>query len=388
MASTHTPLCTVKGCPEPKNPDFHVPICGHGLEGQHHHVVKRSQGGKGGPQVFICPDCHNEIDNGEWGNAVSKLADGDLLYHVWDIRGKELFSRIISADGAAAGEQQNTGMVGDGQASAAALTEGEDNGLVKGDTSSGAVDDVGTSRTDRRADNQSLPVEAGSAAGDSAGGYVLAAQAQGNAPGEKRQRDKDEPPSSAAPSASTEEAAGGQRGMTTPAAEGAVAEAHTRSQVISPSTAAAPSFDEWDKGIRSIAFAGRTWRWEFGDQANRGELFFSERSWNTLSEVKLSYGTIRNMMRICSKVPEPLRSGKLDWTLWQILYSLPNLEDMEEWIEWAIENEATTNQLTDKLREVGLKPPKEPKMGQCPECQHKAELSEFKKGVTHETRND
>ena len=45
-AITRTPLCSVRGCPAPKDPEWHIPICGHGLEGQQHHVTKRSQGGK------------------------------------------------------------------------------------------------------------------------------------------------------------------------------------------------------------------------------------------------------------------------------------------------------------------------------------------------------
>src|SRR3990167_10232734 len=96
-ATTRIPLCTVKGCPAPSDPDFHIPICGHGLEGHHHHVTKRSQGGKKGPQVFICPSCHHEIDNGLWGNAVLDLADGTKLYRVWGLHNTTILERVLEA---------------------------------------------------------------------------------------------------------------------------------------------------------------------------------------------------------------------------------------------------------------------------------------------------
>src|SRR3990167_2006501 len=89
-ATTRTSLCTVRGCPAPSDPDFHIPICGHGLEGQQQHVTKRSQGGTKGPQVFICPSCHHEIDNGLWGNALLDLADGTKLYRVWGVHNETI----------------------------------------------------------------------------------------------------------------------------------------------------------------------------------------------------------------------------------------------------------------------------------------------------------
>ncbi len=102
---TSTPLCTVKGCPAPSNPDWHIPWCGHGLEGQHHHVIKRSRGGKGGYQVFLCHDCHDIVDNGyKWGNGVFKNGDGAEVYLLWDVaKGIEhpLIERLV-ADSAAA----------------------------------------------------------------------------------------------------------------------------------------------------------------------------------------------------------------------------------------------------------------------------------------------
>jgi len=100
---THIPLCTVKGCPTRLKSfkgdahEWHVPWCGHGLEGHHHHVVKRSQGGTKGDIVFICPACHQRIDEHHWGNAVLDIHGVGRLYRVWDQNNRTVFERIIEA---------------------------------------------------------------------------------------------------------------------------------------------------------------------------------------------------------------------------------------------------------------------------------------------------
>lgn len=83
------PLCATPGCPKPSDPDWHRPICLHGTAGHHHHVVKRSQGGVDGDQVFICPECHDRIDNGTWSNAVLVL-NGDRVYRIWDLKNETI----------------------------------------------------------------------------------------------------------------------------------------------------------------------------------------------------------------------------------------------------------------------------------------------------------
>lgn len=89
------PLCSEKECKHRSDPDWHIPWCGHGLEGHHHHVKKRSQGGKGGDVVFICLGCHRRIDENHWGNAVLNMPDGTRLYRVWDQKNKTVFDRVI-----------------------------------------------------------------------------------------------------------------------------------------------------------------------------------------------------------------------------------------------------------------------------------------------------
>lgn len=100
MTITRVPSCRVRGCPAPKNPEWHEPWCGHGLEGHHHHVPKRSQGGKR-IVAFLCVNCHNEVDNGiSLGNMVWEDKDGKKRYLLWNVAigiGHPLIDRVIEA---------------------------------------------------------------------------------------------------------------------------------------------------------------------------------------------------------------------------------------------------------------------------------------------------
>ena len=77
------PLCSVSGCPAPSDPDWHIPWCGHGLAGEHHHVPKRSQGGKE-IVAFLCPTCHFEVDNAtRYKNEVIER-ERRRFYRLWE----------------------------------------------------------------------------------------------------------------------------------------------------------------------------------------------------------------------------------------------------------------------------------------------------------------
>lgn len=102
MTVTRTAACTAKGCPAPRDPDWHVPFCGHGMAGEHQHWPKRSQGGKR-IVAFLCHDCHDQIDNGSWGNAVvTTLEDGKQIeiYRAWDLHNETIIEQIIGINDA------------------------------------------------------------------------------------------------------------------------------------------------------------------------------------------------------------------------------------------------------------------------------------------------
>lgn len=95
MTTKHVPLCSTKGCPHPSDPDWHIPICGHGLAYEHHHTLKRSRGGALSLQVCICPRCHHQIDNGPWMDGVYDHKDGTVHYFIKDAKGEDKCDVVI-----------------------------------------------------------------------------------------------------------------------------------------------------------------------------------------------------------------------------------------------------------------------------------------------------
>jgi len=92
---THEGLCGVDGCPWPSDPDMHIPWCSHGLVGHHQHIPKRSQDTKAKIQAFICPRCHDKIDNGLWSNHIKTFPDGSVHYFILDEHGKTKTDRVV-----------------------------------------------------------------------------------------------------------------------------------------------------------------------------------------------------------------------------------------------------------------------------------------------------
>ncbi len=75
---TRTPACTVKYCPRPRDPDFHVCWCGR-LAVEHHDVVGGGMGGGGGhhqnPDTIICL-CHEHHVGVTTGGYKDAIEDG------------------------------------------------------------------------------------------------------------------------------------------------------------------------------------------------------------------------------------------------------------------------------------------------------------------------
>lgn len=98
--------CATKDCPWRDDWDFHqIPWC-QGLEGEHFKVVthqhfpKKGMGGnnpKSRIVALLCWDCHDRIDNRDWGNAVKEI-NGKRVYMIWDhLHGEILYERDIGA---------------------------------------------------------------------------------------------------------------------------------------------------------------------------------------------------------------------------------------------------------------------------------------------------
>ena len=107
MSETHSPLCQVKGCPAPSDPDWHTPWCqaikGHRCFGEatHQHWPKKSLSGESKIVACLCAGMHDAVDNGiKYGNAVIVDGEGRKVYRLWEVTieppGKTLIERVIS----------------------------------------------------------------------------------------------------------------------------------------------------------------------------------------------------------------------------------------------------------------------------------------------------
>jgi len=103
---TSQPICTVKGCPAPNDPDWHVPWCqqirGHHCFGSatHAHWPKKSLSGESKIVACLCAGMHDAVDNGiKYGNAVIVDGEGRKVYRLWEVTieppGKTLIERVI-----------------------------------------------------------------------------------------------------------------------------------------------------------------------------------------------------------------------------------------------------------------------------------------------------
>lgn len=99
---TRVPACTVKYCPEPRNPDWHRCFCG--KENIHHHDAgaKGMGGGKDHHKqpesvVALCPDHHEALSTGECSDRILELPTG-RTYVYYDTDGTVLYEEPLGAE--------------------------------------------------------------------------------------------------------------------------------------------------------------------------------------------------------------------------------------------------------------------------------------------------
>ena len=101
-----TPTCTVRHCPAPRDPDWHVCWCGK-LNIEHHDVVGGGMGGGGGhhkrPEnvVALCHDHHEAITTHLCSDRIFNVLPG-RPYVYYDVRGNILHERLLEVGSAAA----------------------------------------------------------------------------------------------------------------------------------------------------------------------------------------------------------------------------------------------------------------------------------------------
>lgn len=99
---TTTPLCTVKYCPSPSNPDWHACIvCGNNKI-EHAHVESRARNPARRMDkkniVALCVAHHREVDerqNGTHSHHIREIPGKGRLYFRMDLHGKTLFEKVL-----------------------------------------------------------------------------------------------------------------------------------------------------------------------------------------------------------------------------------------------------------------------------------------------------
>ena len=302
MTVSRSPVCRVRGCPAPKSPEWHIPFCGHGLEGHHHHVPKRSQGGKR-IVAFLCVNCHNEVDNGiSLGNQIWKDKDGREHYLLYDMaKGpiEPIVDRVLEAGSAAA---------------------------------------------ERVATREGSAHDASSAAAPSASRAESAAaetcEVTGDPPNATRGIS-----SAAAPPASDESSAA------EPLDKGAHPSPARDSRLVPSPPAAPPSFskDVWcQEGMQLVYWyiavrdARDEVRFKIGDWFNEGEGILSDEAYGYLRGFEDV--TVRQYSWVAGRVSPDTRVSELSWTMHRAVAAL-EAPKQKEWLERAQEENLSSKGL-------------------------------------------
>ncbi len=288
---TSTPLCTVKGCPAPKDPDWHIPWCqdipGHECFGgaTHQHVPKRSQGGKK-IVACLCAGAHDRIDNGtDWGNAVVPKEDGTLAFWAFDLHGKTLIERALPKEVMPSEpEQRVRSQLGQ------RVEEGEEAGRLSDGAEGGEREAVLGGHQTYRAQAARAPV------------------APSSAPSLKEESDE---------------------------RMGDVASGDVRVGIASEGSVAAPATLTHEQRVaiaQEIRDAEWNRQWIAGDTGNAWIAELGEEAEQYLCDFGYAHESLANILRVCAAIPPPYRNGILRYSLHVVVYK-ENREDMEMWLD-------------------------------------------------------
>ncbi len=92
---TRTPLCSVRYCPAPSDPDWHACVhCG-SIAIEHHHVEGRSKTRTLDKTkvVPLCVPIHKKISLNKYGDAILDL-DGSKLYRIWNLKNETIHEGV------------------------------------------------------------------------------------------------------------------------------------------------------------------------------------------------------------------------------------------------------------------------------------------------------
>ena len=330
MTVTRTPLCTVKGCPAPKDPDWHKPWCqdipDHECFGgaTHQHVPKRSQGGKR-IVACLCAGAHDRIDNFDWGNdVVTTFEDGKQIetYRAWDLHNNTLIERVVGLrDGA----------------EVAARTPAPPSGPSAPSLSPKEEPVLGAAAEARLAGEALRAPGSEESAGGEPGRRVASTAAPSTGPKEEsdgrdnRERDNDserDTDRDGIPDISNVRG----RPAKDVATEGGDVPRGGRSGHGRSDTTLLPLTHEQRVAIaKEIKDTEWNRQWIAGDTANAWRAELGEEAEQYLSDFGYVELSLANIMRVCERIPKALRSSSLRFSHHVVVADL-NREDMDEWL--------------------------------------------------------
>ena len=345
------PLCELSYCPAPNDPDWHVCLVTGSTIIEHHHVEGR---GKKRTQdstrvVPLSVPIHKRISLNELGDGILMMADGSKLYRIWDLHNETVHEskpwwmqpqRKQALDSVEEPElpasHTPAGESGPGNAAEEA---GKQAGEVEPRVHTPSRVEPARNRGSSSAaspeggeDEPDIPETKGEAASLHDGEAAQVGRpSRGDRRGSRTDNDSGGPPvSKVQPSSDSLRVA-------TLALPGVITE-----------TSWEPSkgFDAGDIEAAVHAIKSMEWnrQWFAGDFANYLERTMGEAAWQYLSDLGYQPESLSNIMRVCEKIPAPLRRGSLRYSHHVVAYT-DNREDIEGWLDKAEENQWSVAEL-------------------------------------------
>ena len=100
------------------------------------------------------------------------------------------------------------------------------------------------------------------------------------------------------------------------------------------------SYDEWASIGPSLVTLNRATKWAIGDWINAGELRFSDRYIQAVTDTGLAIEYLRNIAWVCRQVPISLRREGVGFSIHQEVAPL-SPDEQEQWLDWVVANDAT-----------------------------------------------
>ena len=319
-------------------------------------------------KVPLCRECHDLKTVGRietWVN-VGDLGDGVRRFYEWRRAGSDVvitipvevskrYKCLVLSDGDEAAFPATGAPTSVSPPSPSAGEKEESDGTESGDTGGGA-DDGGTRMESSHEDPSlgELPALDGGSPGVQRGGPHLALTHKEEGDGEPDGETAEVPTVQDAPEDNDVLGGHGDRDLP-PVREGARGSVRPeRSEGINEPVRSALTHEQRVAIAQDIKDAQQRRQFLAGDTANQWEDELGEDFWNLYAnEFGYTYPSLRNVMRVCKKIPQGQRHDEMSFAHHEALQS-QDIETREAWLERAFEEEWPVKRLREELVAEGL----------------------------------